>query len=174
MEIVLVAAVAENGVIGRGNAMPWRLKSDLQHFRALTTGKPVVMGRKTFRSISTPLKQRTNIVVSRDRKFSAPGILVAPDLDTALAIAHGDALRRGVAEIMIIGGSDLFAALLGRAKRLEITHIHARPEGDTFFPPIDPAVWRAAARTEHAPTADDTAAFSCVTYHRITSAVPTS
>src|ERR1700722_8605981 len=95
MNIALIAAIAENGVIGRDNTLPWRLKSDLAHFRAVTMGKPVVMGRKTFLSIGKPLPGRTTIVVSRDRGFSAPGIVVAPNLEAALAAAQGDALRRG-------------------------------------------------------------------------------
>ena len=94
MNILLIAAIAENGVIGRGNALPWRLRSDMQHFRALTMGKPVIMGRKTFLSIGKPLTGRTTIVVSRDREFAAPGMVVAPSLDAALAAACGDALRR--------------------------------------------------------------------------------
>lgn len=168
MEIVFVAAVAENGVIGRDNAMPWRLKSDLKHFRALTMGKPIVMGRRTFESLAGPLKGRTNIVVSRDPKFDAPGILVASSLDHALAAARGDALRRGVSEIMVVGGSHLFAALMPKAARLEVTHIHTSPDGDTFFPPIDPAIWKEVARAEHAQTPDDSAPFTCVTYQRTT------
>jgi dihydrofolate reductase len=166
MEIVLVAAVAENGVIGRDKAMPWRLKSDLKHFRAVTIGKPVVMGRKTFESLSAPLKGRTNIVLSRDPNLTAPGILVAPSLAHALEAARGDALRRGVSEIMVLGGSHLFLETLPMAARLEITHIHAAPDGDTFFPAIDPAIWKEAARSEHAQTPDDSASFTLVTYRR--------
>src|SRR5579872_5059594 len=109
MDIILVAAIAENGVIGRGNALPWRLKSDMQHFRAITMGKPVVMGRKTFLSIGKPLKGRSNIVVSRDPQFAAPGIVVAPSIEAALAAARGDALRRGADSIAVIGGADLYA-----------------------------------------------------------------
>jgi hypothetical protein len=93
--IVLVAAVADNGVIGEGGGLPWRLKSDLAHFRAATIGKPVVMGRKTYHSIGKPLKGRTNIVVTRDRSFALPGVLVVPNLDAAFTAARGDALRRG-------------------------------------------------------------------------------
>ena len=96
MDVILVAAIAENGVIGRNNALPWRLKSDMTHFRALTTGKPVVMGRKTYLSIGKPLQGRTTIVVSRDSAFAAPGIVVAPSLEGALAAARGDALRRAL------------------------------------------------------------------------------
>ena len=137
--IVLLAAVAENGVIGRDNALPWRLKSDMQRFRALTMGKPVVMGRKTYVSIGKPLKGRTNIVVSRDRAFAAAGVVVAHDLASALTAARGDALRRGADAIMVIGGTDIFVQTLPLADRLEITIVHARPQGDTLFPPIDPA-----------------------------------
>ena len=94
MDVILVAAIAENGVIGRGNALPWRLKSDMAHFRALTMGKPVVMGRKTYQSIGRPLKGRTAIVVSRDRAFAAGGVVIAPSVDAALTVAKGDSLRR--------------------------------------------------------------------------------
>jgi dihydrofolate reductase len=166
VSIVLVAAVADNGVIGRSNAMPWRLASDLKRFRALTMGKPVVMGRKTYLSIGKPLPGRTNIVVSRNAAFAAPGVLVAASLESALSAARGDALRRGVAEIMVIGGMDIFTRCMPLADRLEITHVHISPDGDTYFPPIDQAVWRAAERTEHSPGPRDEAAFSCVTYIR--------
>src|SRR5580692_1734631 len=105
-DIVFVAAIAENGVIGSGNALPWRLKSDMQHFRALTMGKPVVMGRKTYLSIGKPLSGRTTIVVSRDRAFASPGIVIAPSLDTALAAARGDALRRNADTIIVAGGAE--------------------------------------------------------------------
>ena len=166
MNIVIVAAVAENGVIGRGNALPWRLKSDLQHFRALTMGKPVVIGRKTYLSIGRPLPGRTTIVVSRDPDFAAPGIVVAPGLDAALAAARGDALRRQADFIIIAGGADLYRQALPLAARLVITRVHKRVAGDVNFPPIDPQIWREAAREEHAAGADDDAAFAFVTYQR--------
>jgi dihydrofolate reductase len=164
--IVLVAAVADNGVIGRDNALPWRLSSDLRRFKALTVGKPVVMGRKTFLSIGKPLPDRTNIVVTRDRNFNADGIVVAHSLDAALAAARDDARRRGVDAIMVIGGTDIFEQTMDLADRLEITHVHARPAGDTVFPPIDARRWRAVARTEHPAGARDDVAFSTVTYRR--------
>src|ERR1051325_8036549 len=101
-QIVIIAAVAENGGIGRGGTMPWRLKSDMQHFRALTMGKPVLMGRKTYESLHIkPLPGRTNIVVTRDANFTAPGVLVASSLDAALQAARGDALRRGADTVMV-------------------------------------------------------------------------
>jgi len=166
VSIVLLAAVADNGVIGRDNVIPWRLSSDLRRFKALTMGKPVIMGRKTYLSIGKPLAGRTNIVVSRDAAFSAPGVLVAGDLAAALAAARGDALRRGVDEIAVIGGTDIFTQCMPLADRLEITHVHARPDGDTFFPPIDETQWRAAARSEHPAGPQDETSFSYVTYRR--------
>jgi len=167
-DIVLVAAVAENGVIGRDNALPWRLKSDLRHFRALTIGKPVLMGRKTFLSLARPLVGRTNIVVSRTPEFAAAGAVAAWDLENALTVGHGDALRRNVPEVMVIGGADIFAALLPRAIRLEITRVHASPHGDAIFPAIDPAVWRVAARADRPAGASDDATVTVLTYERIT------
>src|SRR5436305_6077709 len=147
MQIVLIAAAAENRVIGRGGTMPWRLKSDMQHLRKLTMGKPVVMGRKTYESLSLkPLPRRTNIVVSRDRSFTAPGVLVAPSLESALTAARGDAMRRRTDAIMVIGGAEIYAQAMPRADRLEITQIHAAPQGDTCFPAIDPTLWRETAR----------------------------
>jgi dihydrofolate reductase len=168
--LILVVAVAENGVIGRAGGLPWRLKSDLQHFRALTMGKPVVMGRRTFASIPKPLKGRTTIVVSRDPAFAAPGAVVAGSLEAALLAARGDALRRGTETIAIIGGQQIFAATMPIAETLEITEVHARPEGDTFFPPVDKNVWREVARTAHAAGPQDDASFDTVRYERLHSA----
>ena len=164
--VVLFAAVAENGVIGRDNAMPWRLKSDLQRFRALTMGKPVVMGRKTYLSIGKPLSGRTNIVVSRTADFAAPGIVTAANLAAALTVARGDALRRGAEAIVVIGGSDIFAQTIPLADRLDITLVHARPAGDTYFPPINPKVWCEVERSEHPAGPKDDAGFAHITYKR--------
>jgi len=164
--LVLVAAVAENGVIGRHGRLPWRLRSDLRHFRAVTLGHPAVMGRKTYDAIGKPLAGRTNIVVTRDPAFAAPGVVAAPGLDAALAIARGDAMRRGTVEIMIIGGADLYRQTIDRAVRLEITRVHARPEGDSVFPPIDPARWRETGRREHPAGRDDDTAFTTLVYER--------
>jgi len=162
--IVLVAAVAENGVIGRAGGLPWRLKSDLQHFRALTLGHPVVMGRKTYRSIGRLLPGRTNIVITRDRSFSAPGVLVAPTLEVALDAARGDALRRGVDAVMVIGGAEIYAQTMPLASRLEITRVHANPSGDALFPLIAEEEWRETARREGSASAEDEATFTFVTY----------
>ena len=166
MQIVLVAAVGENNVIGREGKLPWRLKSDLQHFKRRTLNRPVIMGRRTYESIGKPLKDRTNIVITRSLAVIVPGGVLATSLDAALAIARGDAVKRGVSEIMIIGGSDLFVDTIDQANRLEITHVHAAPQGDTFFPPIDPTVWAAISRREYSAGPEDDADFSVVTYTR--------
>jgi dihydrofolate reductase len=164
--LVLIAAVADNGVIGQGGGLPWRLKSDLRNFRAVTLGKPVVMGRKTYLSIGRPLPGRTNIVVSRNRNFAAPGVVVAPSIEAALAAARGDALRRSADAVAVIGGADLYAVTIGNADRLVITHVHLRPEGDTMFPVIDPVLWQEVERSEHAPGPDDAAGYTVLVYER--------
>ncbi|MBR1088338.1 dihydrofolate reductase [Bradyrhizobium manausense] len=167
MEIVFVVAIAENGVIGAGNAMPWRLKSDLARFKALTIGKPVIMGRKTFESLPgrRPLSNRTNIVITRDAAYRAAGAVVATSSADAEAVARGDALRRSAAEIAVIGGAEIFRQWLDRADRLEITEVHARPDGDTHFD-IDKAQWDEVARVRHPAGPEDSAGFSYVTYRR--------
>jgi dihydrofolate reductase len=166
LALVLVAAVADNGVIGQGGGLPWRLKSDLRNFRAITMGKPVVMGRKTYLSIGKPLAGRTNIVVSRNRDFAAPGIIVAPSIEAALAAARGDALRRAADAVAVIGGAELYAHTIGYADRLVITHVHLRPDGDTMFPVIDPKLWQEVERSEHNPGPDDAAGFTVLVYER--------
>lgn len=170
IEIVLIAAIAENGVIGRDNKLPWRIKSDMQYFRSLTMGKPVVMGRKTFQSIGKPLKGRTNIVVSRDPDFSGAGILVAPDIARALEAARGDALRRGCNSIAIIGGTEIFRQTMPLADRLALTLVHSKPDGDTVFPPIDAKSWRETERREQAKGPEDECGFSFVSYARAAAA----
>jgi dihydrofolate reductase len=166
IDVVLVVAVAENGVIGRGNAMPWRIKSDLQYFRSVTIGRPVVMGRKTYQSIGRPLPHRTNIVVSRDPGFAVSGVVAATDLTRALQIARGDALRRDADSIAIIGGTEIFRQTLPFANRLVVTEVHAKPEGDTYLPEIDPRLWREIERRPQPRGPDDEYGFSFVTYER--------
>lgn len=165
--IVLIAAVGENGVIGRDGALPWRLKSDMQHFRRLTVGRPVVMGRKTYESIGKPLKDRTNIVITRDRGFAAEGIVVARSLEEATHAARADARQRSVGEIAVIGGAGIFADSMALADRLEITLVHASPPGDTFFPPIDAQIWRETARVRQEAAPGDDADVSFITYERV-------
>jgi dihydrofolate reductase len=167
-QIVLIVAVAENGVIGADGAMPWRLKSDMQRFKALTLDKPVVMGRKTFASIGRSLPRRTNIVVTRDKAFRAAGVVVTHSFADAMAVATGDALRRFATEIAIIGGVEIYAQWMGRADRLEITEVHARPDGDTRFAAIDPTDWEEVARVRNPAGPGDSADFSYVTFRRRT------
>ncbi len=164
--IVFVVAVAENGVIGQGNAIPWRLKSDMQRFKALTMSKPIVMGRKTFESLPRLLPGRTHIVITRDAQYQAAGAVVTTSMEAARMVAQGDALRRLATEIAVIGGADIYAQWMGIADRLEITEVHARPDGDTVFPAIDAAEWDEVARIKHPAGPDDSADFSYVTYER--------
>ena len=166
-QIVLVAAVAENGVIGRDGALPWRLKSDMQHFRRLTLNRPVVMGRKTYESIGKPLKDRTNIVVTRDAAYAPQGVVTAGSLEAAIRMAREDAQRRGADSIAIIGGSGVFSDCLSMADRLEITLVHAAPTGDTFFPPIDGKTWRETRRVRQEAAPGDDADVSFITYERV-------
>ncbi len=142
--LALVVAVAENGVIGRDQALPWRLPADLAHFKRLTLDKTIVMGRRTWESLPGLLPRRRHIVLSRDPAFRADGCLVADSLDAAMAVAAGGA------ELMVIGGAMLYEEALPRASRLYLTRIHARIEGDVLFPRWDPAQWREVSRVEHA------------------------
>jgi dihydrofolate reductase len=157
--VALVAAVAANGVIGRDGGLPWRIPDDLRHFKAITLGKPVIMGRRTWQSIGRPLPGRRNIVVTRDAGFAADGAEVVASLDAALARA-GD-----VAEAMVIGGGEIYTQALPRAGRLYLTEIHAEAEGDVHFPAIDRALWRETARDDR-PADGDTPAFSFVVLQR--------
>jgi dihydrofolate reductase len=166
--ISLIAAVARNRVIGAGNRLPWRLPADLRRFRALTMGHPVVMGRKTYESIGRPLPGRTNIVLTRQAGYQAPGCVVVSDLDEALRAA-GDATAGGETggEVFIIGGADLYRQTLARAGRLYLTEVAADvPDGDAFFPEIDPALWQEVERIPHQPDARHPYAYAFVTYVR--------
>ena len=143
MRISLIAALARNRVIGRDNQLPWRLSADLQHFKTLTMGKPLIMGRKTFESIGKPLPGRTNIVLTRDREFLAQGCVVVHDIDQALQVAAEHD------EVMIIGGANLYRQFLPRADRLYLTEVKAEVKGDTWFPDLDIAGWTETERDSH-------------------------
>lgn len=165
MDIVFVVAIAENGAIGQANTIPWRLKSDMQRFKQLTMGKPVVMGRKTFQSFRKPLPGRTNIVMTRDASFTAPGALVVTSLEQALAVARGDALRRFATEIAVIGGAEIYTQWLPYADRLEITEVHKDVAGDVSFRP-DLSGFEEVARMLNKAGPDDSVDFSYVTWRR--------
>ena len=157
MIVSLVVARADNGVIGRDNALPWRIPADLQHFKRLTLGKPVVMGRRTFESIGKPLPGRVNIVLTRDPDWQAEGVTVAGNLAEALTV--------DVPEVAIIGGAQVYAEAMPFATHVHLTEVHAAPEGDTLLPPFDPEDWRETARERHDATGD-APAYSFVTLER--------
>ncbi|KAB7644839.1 dihydrofolate reductase [Polymorphobacter fuscus] len=164
MELVLVVARARNGVIGNAGGMPWHIPADLKHFRRLTIGKPVIMGRKTFDSIGKRLPGRHNIVLTRDPGWCAEGVTTVANLAEAVAAAGLDPRARADA-IMVIGGAQIYAEALPSATRIALTEIDAAPAGDTILPPFDPARWRETAREVH-PAAGDTPGFAFVTLTR--------
>ena len=164
--IVLIVAVAENGVIGAKGGLPWRIKADLKRFRAVTMGKPMVMGRKTFQSIGRALDGRDSIVVTRAWDSASDGVLVAHSVEEALHVARERAAARGTDEICVIGGGDIFAATLPIADRLHVTHVAARPEGDVFFPAIAPETWLETWREALPQSGGDTASGVYAVYQR--------
>ena len=146
--ISFVVAVAQNGVIGRDNGLPWRLSSDLKRFKAVTMGKPIIMGRKTWDTLGKPLPGRTNIVITRDPAFAVDGVIAVRSVDEALMIAGSHAAADKVDEICIIGGGEIYRQLLDRADRLHVTWVLANIEGDASFPPIDPKNWNEVFQEE--------------------------
>jgi dihydrofolate reductase len=166
-KIVLVVAIGENGVIGRNGALPWRLTSELQHFKRVTLNHPVIMGRKTYQSLKRPLPQRTNIVLTRRAGEAKPDVIYASDLDEALALARADAEARGADAIMVIGGSDVFARTLPIADRLELTRVHASPDGDVWFPDLPKSEWRETRSERYARGPDDEFDYTICTFERV-------
>ncbi|TVR10480.1 MAG: dihydrofolate reductase [Salinarimonadaceae bacterium] len=164
--VAIVAAIAENGVIGRDNQLIWRLRSDLKRFRAITLGKPLVMGRKTYESIGKPLPGRRTIVMTRDPAFVAQGVVVARSFDAALELADAAADDMAADEIVVAGGAEIYALALPRAQRLRLTLVRASPDGDACFPAYDRAAFREVSREDHPAGADDEHAFSFVDLER--------
>jgi len=160
--IALVVAVAENGVIGRAGQLPWKLSCDLKFFRELTMDKPLIMGRKTFESIGKPLDGRDTIVITRNPDFTAKGVHVALSVDEAIKLARYKAKQRGSEEIPVIGGAQIYALTLPLAERIYLTEVHARPQGDAFFPDIDETQWREISRERHLAGPKDSADYSFV------------
>ena len=162
MILSLIVAAAENNVIGKDNKLPWHLPDDLKRFRALTRGKAVIMGRKTFESIGHPLPDRLNIVVSRHLEVAPAGCSLASSLTAALELARGES-----DEVFVIGGAELFGLALPLADRLYLTRVHGKIDGDVFLPEIDFSEWREVADEEH--VQDDTHAYGFVflDYQRI-------
>jgi dihydrofolate reductase len=164
--IALVAAMARNRVIGGDNRMIWKLSSDQKRFRALTWGKPLIMGRKTFDSIGKPLPGRETIVVTRDPGFAPAGVRLANDVDEALVFAGEIADEMRASEIMVAGGGEIYRQTIERADRLYLTEVDLAPEGNAHFPAIDPAHWREVSREHGVRTERDDAEFVYVDYVR--------
>jgi dihydrofolate reductase len=158
--ISIIAAMAENRVIGINNTLPWRLPADLRHFRQLTTGHHVIMGRRNYESIGRPLPDRTNIVVTRNPSYQAPGCQVKHSLVDALQNTQNDP------EVFIIGGAEIYRQAIGDADRIYLTLVHAEISGDTFFPELDARKWHEISRTRHEADEKNPYAYSFVTYDR--------
>jgi dihydrofolate reductase len=156
--ITLVVARADNGVIGRDGTLPWHLPEDLRHFKAVTMGRPMIMGRRTFDSLPGLLPGRRHIVLTRDPSWSPAGAEPAPDVEAALRLAGNE-------PVSIIGGAEIFALFLPRADAIELTEVHAAIEGDTYLPAFDSGAWRETAREDH-PVRDGRPAFSFVRLER--------
>jgi dihydrofolate reductase len=166
IEPVAIVAVARNGVIGAAKGMPWRLSSDMKRFKALTMGKPLIVGRRTYESFRRPLPGRRLIVVTRAPAFFAPDAILAADPKLALALARQAAEDMGAREIMIGGGAEIYGALLAETRRIELTEVALEPEGDTVFPPLDSSQWREVARETPPRGPKDEADFAWVTLVR--------
>lgn len=162
MQIVFVVAMSENRVIGRDGDLPWKISADLKHFKKVTMGHPVVMGRLTWESLPFPLPGRRNIVITRDDNADFEGADTVSTISGALELCRQD----GAEKAMIIGGGQIFAELLRDADIIELTEVHAQVDGDTVFPEIDPAEWEESVRERHPPETPDGPAFSFVTLER--------
>jgi dihydrofolate reductase len=165
--LAIIVAVAENGVIGRDNALPWKLPEDMRHFKRVTMGKPIIMGRKTFESIGQPLPGRTNIVITRNRAFKAEGANVVSSLEEALHLARHTASADGVEEAVVIGGSEIYRIALPLADRLYFTEVHASVEGDAVLPRVVWDEWRETSRERCVARAPNPHDYSFVCYERV-------
>jgi dihydrofolate reductase len=159
MKLSAVVAASDNDVIGRGNALPWHLPADLAHFKRLTLGKPILMGRLTFEAIGRPLPGRRNLVLSRGG-FTAPGVETVVSLDAACALLVGEP------ELAVIGGAQLYRQALARLDTIHLTRVHCRIEGDAYLPPLPPAEWREVAREERVADEKNPYAMSFITLER--------
>jgi dihydrofolate reductase len=170
--ISLVVAIGENGIIGRDGGLPWHLSTDLKTFRRVTMGKPLIMGRRTYQSLKKPLDGRDNIVVTRDEAFRAEGAIAARNFEEALVTARACAAARGVSEIMVIGGTEVFREALPRARFIYKTEVHGAPEGDARFPAVDWSKWTELERLPLAKGPHDEFAATFVLLERIPTEAP--
>lgn len=161
MRLSAICAMSQNRVIGRDNQLPWRLPADLRHFKKITTGHPIILGRKTFESIGRALPDRCNVVLTRDVDFQAPGCVVVNSIETALsAVAYSN-------EAFVIGGALLYQQVLPRVHRLYLTEIHHFFEGDAFFPELNPNEWIETERINHEPDAENIYSYSFIILDRV-------
>ncbi|HEX2134562.1 MAG TPA: dihydrofolate reductase [Microvirga sp.] len=160
--LVLVVALADNGVIGRDNRLLWRLRTDLRRFRDLTWGKPMIMGRKTFESIGKPLPGRETIVLTRDPSFAAEGVHVAHSWREAVDTGRRLAERLGADAVVVAGGAEIYALALPEVERMHLTQVHVAPEGDAVFPAFDRSRFREVSRRDHPPGPDDEHPFTFI------------
>ncbi|MCC7037944.1 MAG: dihydrofolate reductase [Alphaproteobacteria bacterium] len=149
MKVSLIAAVAENGVMGKGDWLPWEIKSEFQYFKKTTLGHPIIFGRKTLETLGGPLPKRENIVVTRDPNYTTEGAVVKHTLEAAITHAKSTAERDGVEQVFVGGGAEIYALALPHADRLYLTEIHLKPDGDTVFPPFDRSQWVEVKREFH-------------------------
>ena len=166
MIISLIAAIGKNNAIGVGGKLPWNLPADMKYFRETTKGHPVIMGRKTFESISHPLPNRQNIVITRDKNYKAEGIEIVHSLEEALALFPRGTLGKDT-EIFVIGGSEIYRAALPHANRLHITEVDASPAGDAFFPEWNRNQWKEVAREAYEPDEKNSLSYVFIEYERI-------
>ena len=167
LRLALMVAKSANNVIGRNNKLPWYLPNDLKYFKAVTMGKPIIMGRKTWESLGKPLPGRTNIVITRQSEYVAEGAKVVPDLQAALDMAENIALIEGQDEVVVIGGGEIYALALPRADRLYVTEVHAEIDGDAWFPEFDASEWQEAGREDFSASGPNPYDYSFVLLSRI-------
>jgi len=161
--ISAIVAMSENRVIGNGNHLPWHLPADLKHFKTLTTGHPILMGRKTYESIGRPLPNRTNIIMTRNTLFQAPGCMVVTSIDEALIHANDV----GSNEIFVIGGAEIYKQLLSKITRIYMTVVHAKLDGDAFFPELNFSEWNEVEKLKHEADAENEYAYSFIMLEKI-------
>jgi dihydrofolate reductase len=166
LPLILVVAVAENGVIGNDNRLLWRLKTDLRRFRDLTWGKPIIMGRKTYESIGRPLPGRETVVLTRSKDFSADGVHVAGNWDEAVARAESLGRAMGADAVAVVGGAEIYSLSLPFVQKLHLTRVHAAPEGDTLFPSLPVGLFRETRREGHPRGTDDEHPFDFIDLER--------
>ena len=162
LPVSLVVAVADNGVIGRGNALPWDLPDDLQHFKRTTMGRPIIMGRKTFESIGRPLPGRLNIILTRDSAWTAASVTAVTSMSQAIEVAEGQAFIDGTDSVMVIGGAEVYRQALPFASRAFLTRVHGRVQGDAFFDLAQLESWREIARSDIAAGTQNSHNFSII------------